>query len=214
MRAIRYTHAAGAAALLLVASIATAAPVTLNFQGRVAGYTALANLMSAYFPVGDSVSLSLTFNETFSDGTYSFADDLGPVTGAMTVGSSSFAFDGVTPYSYQYADFAGQQVAWVTPYFTGTGPTFTGPTFGTGTLFGLFMSIATDLTLVGDLQLGYAFTPVVADGSATYGYAKLTPDSYSITPASVPEPSTFALLALGSVLALARRRRRTSPALH
>lgn len=207
MRASLYTRAVGAAALLLVASIATAAPVTLNFQGRVTGYDYID--LSAYMPVGDSVSLSLTFNDTFSDGTYSFADDLGPVTGAMTVGSSSFTFDGVTPYSYQFD--GANQLASVTPHFTGTGPAF-----GTGELFGLFMSIAPDLTLVGDLALGYGFTTVFENGFSvtSYGYAKLTPDSYSITPASVPEPSTFALLALGAVLTLARRRRRTSIALH
>lgn len=198
-----FARGACAAALLCVASLAHAAPVTLNFEGRVTGYDYID--LGSFFPVGSNVSLSLTFNETFTDGTYTFADDLGPVSGSMTVGSTSFTFDGYTPWSYQY-DLGTGDVTFVNPRFTGTGPTL-----GGGDFFGMYAAITPALTLASDLLLGYGFTTVYDDGFTitSYGYAKLTADRYSITPAAVPEPSTLALFAVGCLLALVGARRRT-----
>lgn len=189
-------------ALAGATATATAAPVTLSLSSTVVGYEFID--LGAFLPVGAPVTLSLTFNETFSDGTYDFSDALGPVTGSMTVGSNSFTFDGVTPFSYQ-GGFAAFPLDWVMPQFTGTGPTL-----GGGELYGLFAQITPGLTLDGELRLGYGFPTTFPDGFTitNFGYARIAAGQYSITPAhAVPAPSTalLALLALAAAGALRHR---------
>lgn len=167
---------------------ADAAPVTLTYEGTVTSYSNI-NL-SAGLPLGAAVSLSLTFNETFSDGSYAFSDPLGPVSGSMTVGSLSYQFNGVEPFAYSYDGNTGE-VTSVEPMFVGTGPQING-----GDFFGLFMSITPALTLASDLMLGYGYTTVFDGGSSTaYGYANMTATRYDITPVSVvPTPATLPLV--------------------
>lgn len=191
-----------AAALVLAGTAATAAPMTLNLQGSVTGYEYID--LSANLPTGTAVSLSLTFNDTFSDGSYNFSDDLGPVRGTMTVGSASFSLDGYDPYSYK-GGFAGFPLEWVMPRFTGTGPAL-----GGGAFFGLFALITPALTLADDLLLGYGFTTAYPDGFTitNYGYARIGATQYSITPANpVPVPATLPLVALALLAAGWVRRR-------
>ncbi len=195
-----------AAGCVVVASFAApAAPVTLNLHGAVTGYDYID--LSAGLPVGAVVDLSLTFNETFSDSTYSFADPLVPVSGTMSVGSMNYTFTDANPFSYSY-NFTTGEVNWVLPQFTGTGPTAPGG----GDFFGLFARFTPALT-VSDLKLGYGFTTVYPEVTITnYGYANISADRYSITPAGqVPEPATLSLLAAGLVIAgVTRRRRKTA----
>lgn len=195
---------ATAAAVAMASATAPAAPVTLTLQGSVTGYDYI-DLGTVGIANGSAVSLSLTFNETWSDGSYDFSDALGPVSGSMTVGSNSFTFDGYVPFSYQ-GGFAGFSLDWVMPQFTGSGPTL-----GGGDFFGLFAQITPDLTLVSDLRLGYGFTTVYPDGITVtnYGYARIGADSYSITPAGqVPVPATLSLV-MTALLAAGWTRRRT-----
>lgn len=199
----RMAALAVAATLALAGMTATAAPVTLRLQGTVTGYEFI-DLGPSGLPTGAAVNLSLTFNETFSDGSYDFSDDLGPVSGSMTVGSASFAFNGFDPYSYK-GGFAGFPLEWVYPRFKGTGPAL-----GTGEFYGLFAQITPALTLVDDLLLGYGFTTTFQDGSSAtnFGYARITPGTYSITPANaVPAPATLSLVALSLAAAGWVRRR-------
>lgn len=199
-----FTRLLSGAALALAAATAPAAPVTLTLQGTVTGYDFLD--ISASLPLGSAVSLSLTFDDTFSDGTYDFSDDLGPVSGSMTVGSASFTFDGVTPYSYQ-GGFGGFPLDWVMPRFTGTGPVLNG-----GDFYGLFAQMTPALGLAGDLRLGYGYTTSYPDGFTitNYGYARITADSYTFTPGGpnpVPVPATLSLAMVGLLAAGFARRR-------
>jgi hypothetical protein len=190
------------AALTLAVSTAAAAPVTMKLQGSVTGYVNLD--LSAGLPLGAAVNLSLTFNDTFSDGSYDFSDNLGPVSGSMTVGSASFTFNDYRPLS-QRGGFGGFPLEWVEPMFTGTGPAL-----GTGELFGLFAMFTPALTLFDDLLLGYGFTTAYPGGLTvtSYGYARITPDSYTITPASpVSAPATLSLVMLALAAAGWSRRR-------
>lgn len=185
---------AGLALFALAPVASQAGPVTLNLQGHVTGYEFID--LSDDLPVDTAVSVSLTFNETFSDGSYSFADNLGPVSGSMTVGNAGYSFDGFWPITYHLAP-DGSSLEWVTPVFTGTGPDL-----GTGDFFGLWASFTPALTLAGELALGFRFE------SGFMAYALVTADSYSITPAStVPTPATLAL-AVTALLAAGGSRRR------
>jgi len=193
-----------AAAMALACAAAPAAPVTLTLQGSVTGYDYI-DLGALGLTNGSAVSLSLTFNETWSDGSYSFADPLGPVSGSMTVGGHSFTFNGADPFAYGY-DLPSGNVNWVQPMFTGTGPAL-----GGGDFFGLFAQISPALTLLSDIRLGYGFTTTYPGGSSTsYGYAHITADSYTITPSGtnpVPAPATLSLAMAGLLAAGFVRRR-------
>ena len=192
-----------AAAVALSGAAALAAPVTLTLQGTVTGYDYI-DLGTVGIADGSSVNLSLTFNETWSDGSYSFGDPLGPVNGSMTVGTHSFSFTGASPFTYSY-DLGTGAVTWVQPKFTGTGPTL-----GGGDFFGVFAQFSPALTLLSDLRLGYGFTTSFPEGLTitNYGYARITADSYSITPANaVPAPATLSLVMLASLAACGTRRR-------
>ena len=190
---------AASSALALACAAAPAAPVTLSLQGTVTGYDYID--LSSGLPVGAAVNLTLNFNETFSDGSYDFSDNLGPVSGQMSVGGANYVFDDVVPFSYQ-GGFGGFALGWVMPRFTGTGPVLDG-----GDFFGLFAQITPGLTLADDLRLGYGFTTRYPDGLTVtnYGYAHIRADSYSFTPTvQVPTPATLplvraALLAVGLV---------------
>lgn len=204
-----------ATALALCSAAAAATPVTLNLQGTINGYTFI-DLGPYGLSNGTSVSLSLTFNETFSDGTYDFSDPIGPVSGTMTVGSFSYSFDDAQPFTYSYNVPTGN-VNWVQHQFLGTGPDL-----GGGEFYGLFAAFTPALTLQFPLQLGYGFTTAYPDGLTvtSYGYAQITADSYSITPAvgTVPVPATLplvacALLAAGWVGRRSERGRHAPPRL-
>ncbi len=195
---------AAAAAVALASATAPAAPVTLTLQGTVTGYDYI-DLSTVGIANGSSVSLSLTFNETWSDSSYSFGDSLGPVSGSMTVGAHSFSFTGADPFSYSY-DLGTGDVNWVQPKFTGTGPVL-----GGGDFFGVFAQFSPALTLLSDLRLGYGFTTNYPDGFTVtnYGYARITADSYTVTPGGphpVPVPATLSLVMLALLAARVTRR--------
>lgn len=194
---------AASSALALACAAAPAAPVTLSLQGTVTGYDYID--LSAHLPTGAAVNLTLNFNDTFSDGSYNFSDNLGPVSGQMTVGAESFVFNGFVPFSYQ-GDLTGTQLNWVMPQFTGSGPVL-----GGGDFFGLFARMTPSLTLADDMQLGYGFTTRYPDGftATSYGYARIHADSYSFTPTvQVPTPATAPLVLMALMLAGVVRRRR------
>lgn len=194
-----------AAAVALAGATASAGPVTLTVHGTVTGYEFI-DLSALGFANGTSVDLSVSFNESWTDNTYSFADPLGPVSGTMTAGAHAFTFDGGNPFSYSYDGNTGD-ILTVRPQFTGIGPVL-----GGGDFFGLFATFDTSMNLLGDLLLGYGFTTVF-DGGITitnYGYARITADSYTVTPGGpnpVPVPATLSLAMLGLLAAGAVRRR-------
>jgi hypothetical protein len=199
------TRFSAAAAVALASHAAWAGPVTLNLQGHVSGYEFI-DLGPLGLGNGAAVNLSLTFNETWSDTTYDFSDPIGPVSGSMTVGALSFTFNDGTPFSYSSNIPAGD-VNWVQPQFLGIGPSL-----GGGDFYGLFAQFTTGLALVNDLTLGYGFTTIYPEGISvtSYGYARITADSYTVTPAdanAVPAPATLPLVA-AALLAVGCTRRR------
>lgn len=152
------------------------------------------------------MNFSLSFNETFSDGTFDFSDVLGPVSGSMTAGSSVYSFAGVRAFSYQF-DPAGA-LSLVRLQFTGSGPTL-----GGGDFFGLFADINPDLTLSNGVSIGCGFTTDFGDGGAvtSYRYAVVTASNYVITPAGTAQvPDTLPLVMPGMLglpaVRLVRRR--------
>ena len=193
------------AALTLAAAAAPAAPVTLTLHGTITGYDFIDLGAVAGLTVGTNVDLTLSFNETWSDASYSFADPLGPVSGSATVGAHHFDFTGGNAFAYSYNGNTGD-VNWVEPQFTGTGPTL-----GGGDFFGLFGVITPQMTL-NSLFLGYGFTTTYPDGFSitNYGYAQISLDDYTITPGGpnpVPAPATLSLAMLGLLAAGFARRR-------
>jgi hypothetical protein len=166
---------------------AIAVPVAVNFSGTVNNYGGdgggpLASLV----PLGTSVSFSLSFNETFSDGTYSFSDNLGPVTGSLLIGGLSYALDGYQTGGYG-TDFSG--LVYVNPQFTGTGPGIGGADFT-----GLFVPITPDLTFYGNPY--FQFTTHLGTVTAPY-YAYVVGEGSIDQIGDVPEPGTLALAFLG-----------------
>ena len=191
---------------LFVGAQVNALPVTVNYAGNVSGYVFQDALLAPFAPVGTPMSMSLKFNETFSDGSYSFADDLGPVSGTMTLGSYSYVFDGVQPYAYYGSAVA--DVTWVEPRFLGSGDTPPGASF-----FGLFLGVNTDMTLFGSPRLGFGWTDVFENGSSVtnYGYLVFSGQGTIVPVTQVPEPASISLVALGLglfALSVVLRRRR------
>ncbi|MDO9074286.1 MAG: hypothetical protein Q7U73_13575 [Rubrivivax sp.] len=183
---------AAAASLMLATTASQAGPVTLQFNGSVTGY--YNGDLSGFAPVGTAAALTLNFNETFSDGSYDFSDNLGPVSGGLTVGSASVAFDGFQAYVYS----GGQTLVSVSPYFTGSGDAPAG-----ASLFGLFMTITPALTVQGPLRLGYGFTTSFSDGSSTtsYRYVEMEGSSSIVPTGTVPAPATLPLVAMSLLIA-------------
>ncbi len=193
-------------ALAAACACAQAAPVELSYSGSVSGYTF--GDLSGFAPLGTTMSLQLSFNDTFSDGTYAFSDDSGPISGVMQLGSASYTFDDYTPQSYSY-DGATGQLLWVGLQFLGTGPAPAG-----AELFGLFVRMTPQLTLLDPMRLGFGFTTSNGDLTVTnYRYLDFT-GSGSIQPVgTVPLPSSMALAAAALLaLALSGRARAVGPA--
>lgn len=181
------------ACTLLVSIHVKATSVTLDYDGKASAYLFQPALLTPFIPIGTAMSLSLTFNETFSDRTYNVSDNLGPVSGTMSVGSLSYMFNGYEAYSYSW-DINTGDIVWVQTKFTGSGPAPTN-----ADLFGLFLSITPDMTLSSNPLLGFGWTTSYPDGfsSTNYGYVEFEGKG-TIRPASrVPEPASLALVGLG-----------------
>lgn len=196
-------HGAIALCLLLVGMTARAAPVTLNYSGSVSGYQFQDALLSPFIPTGTSMTLSLTFNETYSDRTYDFTDNLGPVSGTMTVGAlTPYVFGDYVPTA---AGFDSTGLLWVGTMFTGSGPVPSN-----ADLYGLILAITPDMTLFSNPQLGFGWTTQYSDGFSitNYGYVEFTGQGTITRANQVPEPASIALLGIGFLGLVASRRHR------
>lgn len=193
-------HATAWAGLACACSATQAAPVQFDYSGTVTGHVASgSNLIAGYLPLGTAMTLSVRFTETFSDGTYSFADDLGPVSGQLQIGTDTWVLDGEQDAPYA-TDVNTGAIAWVGLHFTGSGPAAP----GSDGFFGLFVYLTPALTLAYPVQMGFDYAP---GPNGWYQYATFS-GSGSVAPVgTVPVPATPALVAT-ALLALALTRRR------
>lgn len=171
------------AALVTLAAACTsaaAAPVTLNYSGSVSGY--FNGDLSGFAPTGTVVSLSLTFNDTFSDGSYSFLDDSGPVNGVLSLGGLTYTFDDYAAWGY-YTDNANALLS-VGLQVLGAGPAPAG-----AELFGLFVNFSLSLAVTEVMRLGFVVGPGV-----NFSYVEISGSGQATPVSAVPLPSTLALL--------------------
>ncbi len=184
------------AGLALAVGTVQATPVQLQYSGTVSNY--LYGDLSGFVPLGTAMSMTINFNETFSDGSYDFSDNLGPVNGVLQMGAMTWTFDDYDAYAYGYNGFGGA-LSWVEPKFLGSGPAPTG-----ANLFGLFVQMSTSLTVMNEVQLGFAFPR----GSVTsFRYIEFTGAGQAVPLGQVPVPPTAALVAAAALALLLSQRR-------
>ena len=176
---------------------AGATPVTATFSGQVGSYSFFPTI-AAFYPLGNAVSFTVSFDDAGGDGRVGFPDPIGTPNGSMTVGGDSFSLD---QGAWAGASFDSNGLVSSTMQLTGQGPSHTGTDF----FFGLFLSFAPDMTLTGPVFVGYGF-PFPGGGGTAFSYAEATGRFSTAT--GVPEPGTVVLMLAGLGFIIARRTRR------
>jgi len=182
---------------------AAAGPIRTTFTGTVTSFFSLTGAI-ADTPVGTPAFFDVTFdNGSLVPVAPPPNFNLAPVSGTLRLGALEWLLDAGRISSYSYL-FAGSVVQYYQLQMTGTGPMVD----GTASLFGLFLTLAPDLTPTGTDPFSVGFGYPSGGGATFFRYANLTGD-YSVVSA-VPEPST-ALLILPALALLWRRRAVNSP---
>jgi hypothetical protein len=194
-----------AASLALQPSPTSAAPISFEFSGSVAGSTGSYTDVLADFPIGTPASFTLTFDAGPLTPTVPTTWDLGPASGRLALGAGEWLLDhgAINQYSYLLSTGA---VLWYGLQFTGSGPLLTND----GELFGLFLRLTPDLELATpgwSVAAGFGYTTGSGGFTVTrYSYADLSGE-LTREPVETPEPGSLSLVALGVTgLALIRRR--------
>jgi hypothetical protein len=186
-------HAALAALVAtatLTPSVADAAPVRFSYTGSVTGHIFDPRLQSD-FPVGTSVSWTFTLDDTFAGLNAYGGDVLGiasqPTSGSLSLGSSVYELTNAPLYSFTYESASGDISNFVFQ-LQGSGPA----SASGGDFFGMFFSVAPDLSLLSS-QIGFGYSTSVF---TSYGYVD-TAGSYRVERLAVPLPGTLPLLVVG-----------------
>jgi hypothetical protein len=198
-----------AAALLALPASSEAAPFTATYTGEVGALSDDPEPLQS-FPVGTSISFTLTFDDVFMSDTDP-AVLFGPAraaTGFVDIGGvvyqlTSQAVDGA------HVDFINDEVVAANYRFFGTGPVVDGLEF-----YGLFVRIRPNLTLhtgmpFGSVALGWDVNPG-AVASYRYVQSNERTQHFSVEPLDVPT-APLALMMLAGVGAAFARRSRSAP---
>lgn len=196
-----------AAFACMVSQVASAVPVHATFSGNVSGASGLFTNVLNDFPIGTAAAFDVTFDDAGLLDAAPITDyDLAPVSGWMRLGSLEWLFDAGRVWSYSYLNGPDYPIVSYGLQLTGTGPTIG----GNASIFGLFLTLAPDLTqYTGSVpRAGFAYP--VPNGEY-YSYADLA-GTYTTTRrgTSVPEPNA-ALLSCGALVLLAFLRRSRRP---
>lgn len=175
---------------------ASAVPVRATFSGNVTDYSAIYGNVASQFPLGTAASFDLTFDDSILlSSAPLLAYDLTVVSGTASLGGLSWQIDAGYIYSYTYMTQPGNPIVNYQLQMTGTGPNV----LDNGSLFGLFMHIAPDLSPIATNPFLFGFGYPVENGTY-YGYANLI-GNYSVTRGvSVPEPNVLMLMFAGVAL--------------
>jgi len=188
-------------ALVLLPGQATAAPVSVAFNGSVTGTGYFSHVLTD-FPINTSASFNLSFDNSLLTPTLPVTGiDLGAASGQLSLGPNDvwqFDHGQITAYQYQLPGV----VDWYLLQFTGTGPSIT----NNGELFGLFLMVTPGLQLVpgpDSIMVGFGYP---TGGGTFYSYALL--EGQFSRSGQLPEPASLALVGLslaGLVFARCRR---------
>jgi hypothetical protein len=182
---------------------AQAAPIHATFSGVVTGSTSYFTQILNDVPAGTAASFDVTFDDSGLLPSAPLSDlDLAPVSGWLRLGSQQWSLDAGSIWSYSFQNI-GPDFPIVSYGLQLTG---TGPAIGSGSLFGLFLSLKPDLTLAHGLTAGAAYP---TGGGAYYSYADLSGNFSASRATPVPEPGTLLLLSSGMLLVWGARRQRS-----
>ena len=203
-----------AAALVLLPTMSTAAPVGFSFNGTVTGIPTVSSDVLMDYPVGTPASFGIGFDSASMVPVGSPPSmGLGPVSGQLALGTNIYQLDDGSILAYQsqgniFTSPSPSNMGDVDFYiltFTGAGPT----TSNGGQFFWLLLVLTPDLQLdPRDAAIQVYFDYLDTSGPS-YHAAMIGGRFTQVT--ETPEPASWALVGLGLMgLASARRSRRAA----